>query len=167
VNGLEHVMVFLASLMANLFPAFSGDGAGLNQLPVLIFPGLPFAVALATHKVASVALGIGATIRHLREEPLERHLVTPVLAFGPPGVIVGANVILNVPERAAEVALGLLTAELGIYSWLNPQLGQSVVRMHSDRRGVLVGGLVLFGIGVLNGSLTSGTGLFVTMWQVH
>lgn len=65
------------------------------------------------------------------------------------------------------MALGLLTAGLGIYSWLNPQLGQSVVRMHSDRRGVLVGGLVLFGIGVLNGSLTSGTGLFVTMWQVR
>lgn len=61
----------------------------------------------------------------------------------------------------------LLTAGLGIYSLLNPQLGQSVVRMHSDRRGVLVGGLVLFGIGVLNGSLTSGTGLFVTMWLVR
>ena len=53
----------------------------------------------------------------------------------------------------------LLTAGLGIYSWLNPQLGQSVVRMHSDRRCVLVG--------VLNGSLTSGTGLFVTMWLVR
>jgi len=63
--------------------------------------------------------------------------------------------------------LGLLTAGLGIYSWLNPQLGQSVERLHSDRRGVLVGGLVLFGIGVLNGSLTSGTGLFVTMWLVR
>ena len=99
MNGLEHVMLFLVSLMANLFSAFSGGGAGLIQLPVLIFLGLPFAVALATHKVASVALGIGATIRHLREEPLERHLVTPVLAFGPPGVIVGANVILNVPRK--------------------------------------------------------------------
>jgi uncharacterized membrane protein YfcA len=32
---------------------------------------------------------------------------------------------------------------------------------------VLVGGLVLFGIGFLNGSLTSGTGLFVTMWLVR
>jgi len=53
-----------------------------------------------------------------------------------------------------------------IYSWLNPQLEQSVERLHSDRRGALVGGLVLFGIGVLNGSLTSGTGLFVTMWLV-
>jgi hypothetical protein len=167
VNGLEHVTLFLVSLVANLFSAFSGGGAGLIQLPALIFLGLPFAVALATHKVASVALGIGATIRHLREEPLERRLVMPILAFGLPGVIVGANVILSVPERAAEVALGLLTAGLGMYSWLNPELGQSVKPLHRDRRGALVGGLVLFGIGILNGSLTSGTGLFVTMWLVR
>jgi hypothetical protein len=88
----------------------------------------------------------------------------PILAFGLPGVIVGANVILSVPERAAEMALGMLTAGLGIYSWLNPELGQVVKPLHRDRRGALAGGLVLFGIGVLNGSLTSGTGLFVTMW---
>jgi len=31
----------------------------------------------------------------------------------------------------------------------------------------LFGGLVLFLIGVLNGSLTSGTGLFVTLWLVR
>lgn len=136
-------------------------------MPVLIFLGLPFAVALATHKVASLALGIGATIRHLREEPLERCLMTLILAFGLPGDIVGARVILNMPERAAEVALGLLTAGLGIYSWLNPGPGQGVKPLHFDRRGVFVGGLVLFGIGVLNGSLTSGTGLFVTMWLIR
>jgi len=99
VSGLEHVMLFL---VANLFPAFSGAA------PALIFPGLPFAVALATHKVASVALGIGATIRHLREELLERRMVMPVLAFGLPGVIVGASVILSVPERAAAYTMILV-----------------------------------------------------------
>lgn len=167
MNGLEHAILFLASLVANLFSAFSGGGAGLIQLPVLIFLGLPFAIALATHKVASVALGIGATLRHLREGPLDRRLVADILAFGLPGVIVGANVILNVPERAAEVALGLLTAGLGGYSWLNPELGQAVQARHRNRRSTLIGGLTLFGIGVLNGSLTSGTGLFVTMWLVR
>jgi uncharacterized protein len=167
VNGLEQLMLFLVSLVANLFSAFSGGGAGLIQLPVLIFLGLPFAIALATHKVASVALGIGATIRHLREESLERRLVTDILAFGLPGVIVGASVILKVPERPAEVALGLLTAGLGVYSWFNPELGQAVRPVRRDRRGTLVGGFALFGIGALNGSLTSGTGLFVTLWLVR
>jgi len=42
-----------------------------------------------------------------------------------------------------------------------------VLSVHRDRRGMLAGGLVLFGIGVLNGSLTSGTGLFVTIWLVR
>ena len=167
MNALEQVALFLVSLVANLFSAFSGGGAGLIQLPALIFLGLPFTVALATHKVASVALGIGATIRHLREERLERRLAMTILVFGLPGVVVGANIILNVPERGAEVALGVLTAGLGVYSWLNPGLGQTVQHTHRDRPGMLVGGLVLFGIGILNGSLTSGTGLFVTLWLVR
>ena len=107
MNGLEQLILFLVSLVANLFSAFSGGGAGLIQLPVLIFMGLPFAIALATHKVASIALGIGATIRHLRERPLQRPLVLYILGFGLPGVILGANIILGVPERLAEIALGI------------------------------------------------------------
>ena len=167
MNALEQITLFLISLVANLFSAFSGGGAGLVQLPALIFLGLPFGVALGTHKVASVALGIGATIRHLREDRLERRLVTYILAFGLPGVVLGANIILSVPERGAEVSLGILTAGLGFYSMLNPGLGQSVQPAHRDHTGVLIGGLVLFGIGILNGSLTSGTGLFVTLWLVR
>jgi uncharacterized membrane protein YfcA len=167
VNGLEQLVLFLVSLVANLFSAFSGGGAGLIQLPVLIFLGLPFAIALATHKVASVALGIGATVRHLREQSLERPLALFILGFGLPGVILGANVILGVPERAAEVALGILTAGLGLYSWLNPGLGQELQPVNRGRGGRFFGGLVLFLIGVLNGSLTSGTGLFVTLWLVR
>jgi len=141
---LEQAVLFLISLVANMFSAFSGGGAGLIQLPALIFLGLPFAIALATHKVASVALGIGATVRHLREEPLERRLAAIILLAGLPGVVLGAGSILQVPERLAEVALGILTAGLGIYSWLNPQLGQTVQPSHRDRHGSLTGALVLF-----------------------
>ena len=164
---VEQLALFLISLVANLFSAFSGGGAGLIQLPALIFLGLPFVVALATHKVASVALGIGATLRHLREGGIEKYLSLFILASGLPGVIVGANVIIGIPGRVAEIALGLLTTGLGLYSWLNPSLGQVQVARHRDTRGFIQGGLVLFVIGVLNGSLTSGTGLFVTLWLVR
>jgi uncharacterized membrane protein YfcA len=167
VNGVEQLVLFLVSLVANLFSAFSGGGAGLIQLPVLIFMGLPFTIALATHKVASVALGIGATVRHLREQPLDRPLALLILGFGLPGVILGANIILGVPERSAEVALGVLTAGLGVYSWLNPALGQQIQPVNRGFGRRLIGGLVVFLIGILNGSLTSGTGLFVTLWLVR
>ncbi|MCK5639938.1 MAG: sulfite exporter TauE/SafE family protein [Gammaproteobacteria bacterium] len=164
---LEQLLLFSVSLLANTLSAFAGGGAGLLQLPVLIFLGLGFAVALATHKVASVALGIGATLRHLRESSLERRFVAFILVTGLPGVVLGASFILQVPERLAEIALGLLTMGVGIYSWFKAELGQIHTPQNRDVRGLSIGGLGLFSIGVLNGSLTSGTGLFVTLWLVR
>ncbi len=164
---LDHALIFAISLVANVFSALSGGGAGLIQLPVLILLGLPFGVALATHKVATVALGIGATIRHLRESHLERQFALFMVIAGVPGVILGASVILRVPDRSAQIALGFLTMALGIYSVFSPQLGQLNTPVHRDRRGYVIGGLTLFLIGMLNGSLTSGTGLFVTLWLIR
>ena len=163
----EQLLLFIISLVANFFSALAGGGAGLIQLPALIFLGLPFALALATHKVASVALGVGATLRHLRSSRLERRFALYILACGVPGVLLGASVILQVPDRSAEIALGVLTMGLGFYSALSPNMGQVLAVTNRHQRGMLIGGAVLFFIGVLNGSLTSGTGLFVTLWLVR
>jgi hypothetical protein len=160
VNWTEQLILLLVSLVANVFSAFAGGGAGLLQFPALIFLGLPFGVALATHKVASVALGVGATLRHLREKSLEWKFSLFILATGLPGVIVGAAFILDVPDALARFALGILTIGLGLYSFFNRQLGLTHAPIHRTRHGYAVGGLGLFAVGVLNGSLTSGTGLF-------
>ena len=95
---LEQILIFTISLVANIFSALSGGGAGLIQLPVLIFLGLPVGVAVATHKVATVALGVGATRRHLKESRLERRFALFIVASGLPGVILGASFILQVPD---------------------------------------------------------------------
>jgi len=167
VIPVEQLLLFVLSLVANAFSAFAGGGAGLLQLPVLIFLGLPFGVALATHKVASVALGVGATIRHMRQNTLERYFVLFILGCGLPGVVLGASVILRLSDRSAEFALGCLTVALGLYSWFKPQLGQEFSPRNRSGMGLLLGGMGLFCIGFLNGSLTSGTGLFVTLWLVR
>lgn len=166
LDVLLHLALFLIALLANAFSAFVGGGAGLLQLPALIFLGLPFAIALATHKVATVALGVGATARHLRHGTLDLRFALFLLATGLPGVVAGALVILHIPDRAAEVALGLLTMALGLYSWWKPNLGLIHEPRRRDRRGLLVGGVALFALGVLNGSLTSGSGLFVTLFLI-
>jgi uncharacterized protein len=150
-----------------MLSALAGGGAGLLQLPALIFLGLPFAVALATHKVASVALGVGATLRYLRGGGLTWPFSLFILACGLPGVVVGASVILYLPERIAEVTLGLLTIGLGVYSWRRPDLGLARREVAEDLHRKLTGGFVLCFIGVVNGSLTSGSGLFVTLWLVR
>lgn len=167
MNLTEQLLLFIVSLVANLFSAFAGGGAGLLQFPALIFLGLPFGVALATHKVASVALGVGATLRHARERTIDWRFSIFILGAGLPGVVLGAAFILDVPDRIAQVLLGVLTIALGLYSYIKAQLGLEHAPRNRDRRGYVLGALGLFAIGVLNGSLTSGTGLFCTIWLVR
>lgn len=167
MDWAEQLILLLVSLAANVFSAFAGGGAGLLQFPALIFLGLPFGIALATHKVATVALGVGATLRHLKEKSLEGRFSLFILATGLPGVVAGAAFILDVPEAAARISLGVLTIGLGLYSFFNKQLGLEHTPRHRTRHGYAVGGLGLFLVGVLNGSLTSGTGLFCTIWLVR
>ena len=160
-------ILFVASLIANVFSALSGGGAGLIQFPMLIFLGLPFGVALATHKVASVFLGVGAILRHLKESHLERRFSMVILGAGLPGVLLGASTILQVPEDYATAALGLLTLGLGVYSVFKPKLGMSFEPRNRTGSGLWVGMAGLFAVGFLNGSITSGTGLFLTIWLIR
>lgn len=161
------LVLFFVSLAANLLSALAGGGAGLLQLPALLMMGLPFATALATHKIASVALGVGAGFRHLRTGSVSARRSLAILGAGLPGVWVGAHLILGIPERQAELMLGLLTLGLGVYSFISKGLGLAAEHRTLSPAASFTGYAVLFGIGVLNGSLTSGTGLFVTIWLVR
>jgi len=163
----NQIILLVVSIVANLFSALAGGGAGLLQLPAVIFLGLTFSTALATHKVASVALGVGATIRHMREGSLDKQFAAFILLTGLPGVVTGSILIINVPDRVAELSLGVLTIGLAVYSFLQKTLGQTSVLKNRNIQGYVIGGLILYLIGVLNGSLTSGTGLFVTLWLVR
>ena len=163
---LLQLALFGGALVANALSALAGGGAGLVQLPLLMLLGLPFPFALATHKLASVALGVGATLRHARERSLDPGMAALMLLSGLPGVWLGARLVLAVPPRLCTLLLGMLTIALGIYSASRPQLGRHSQPKRHGIAGLLLGGLGLFTIGVLNGSLTSGTGLFVTLWLV-
>ena len=166
----ELVLLFLLCLIAigaNFLSAFSGGGAGLVQLPALILLGLPFSKALATHKLASVALGIGASIRHSQEKDFSKFYTTLILGCGLPGVFIGSNIILFIPNEVSTLALGILTLLLGIFSSKRTSKQEKECKKKFNTFKVFCGGFVIFIIGMINGSITSGTGLFVTLWLVN
>ncbi|MDQ6961243.1 MAG: sulfite exporter TauE/SafE family protein [Mariprofundaceae bacterium] len=163
----EQLLLFFISLTANTFSSLAGGGAGLIQLPALLMLGLPFSIALATHKVASVALGLGACVRYFKEDLLQRRLALLMLFSGLPSVVLGGLLIVRIPDHIATVSLGILTIGLGIYSALNPNLGNSNQPKNMHTKGMILGAFGLSFIGFINGSLTSGTGLFATMFLVR
>ena len=163
---ISQILLGFISFLSNFISALSGGGAGLIQLPALLFLGLPFSKALATHKVASVALGFGASVPHLNKNSLQIKYAFLILISGIPGVILGAYTSYILPGSLSTTLLGLLTLFLSFYSIRKKNLGCSNQKISINKSRILLGSSGLFIIGFLNGYLSSGTGLFVTIWMI-
>ena len=163
---ISQILLGFISFLSNFISALSGGGAGLIQLPALIFFGLPFSKALATHKVASVALGFGASVPHLKKNSLQIKYAFFILMSGIPGVLLGAYTSSLLPNNFSTTLLGFLTLFLSFYSINQKKLGSSNQITPIDNLRILIGSLGLFIIGFFNGYLSSGTGLFVTIWMI-
>ncbi len=162
---ISQIILGMVSIFSNFISALSGGGAGLIQLPALLFFGLPFSKALATHKVASVALGLGASIPHLRRDRLQSKYAFLIIIAGIPGVLLGSYTSSILPSKFSTSLLGFLTLFLSFYSINNKKLGRHNQSVPINKLTILFGSLGLFIIGFLNGYLSSGTGLFVTIWM--
>jgi len=167
MDWINSALLFFGSLTASTLSSIAGGGAGLLQFPLLIFIGLPFPIALATHKIATVAMGLGAAGSHLSSKTLDIPLMSYLIAVGSLGVVLGANLVVNIDGDTGERLLGILILCLGIYSRTKPDLGHQEVPAHRNIAGWIIGGLALILLGIFNGSLTAGSGLVVTLFLVR
>ena len=159
----KSISIFLVSLFSNTFSAISGGGAGLIQFPALILFGIPYYQALATHKLATVALGIGGSLRNYKSLGNDFFIACQILVIGIPGVIFGSSIVEYISEKYLYLFLGVISILLAFYSFLKPDLGLSSVRYKLDLINKIRFLIFIFLIGILNGSISSGTGLLVTI----
>ncbi len=159
----KSIPIFLISFFSNTFSAISGGGAGLLQFPSLILFGVPYSQALASHKLATVALGIGGSLRNYKSLKNDINISSQILIFGLPGVIFGASIVEFISEEYLYLILGLFSIFLAIYSFLEPNLGLSSDKINLKIANKIRFLISIFFIGVLNGSISSGTGLLVTI----
>ena len=159
----KSIYIFLISFFSNTFSAISGGGAGLLQLPALILSGVPYYQALASHKFATVALGIGGSLRNYKSLGNDISVAWQILIFGLPGVIFGASVVEYISENYLYLILGIVSILLAFYSLLKPDLGISSGNNNLNLVQKIRFFIFIFLIGILNGSISSGTGLLVTI----
>jgi uncharacterized protein len=161
---LEQISLLLISLISNIFSAFSGGGAGVIQLPaILLLFNIPFIDALAIHKIATVALGIGATSKFSKIINFEKELVSKLLLIGLPGVYIGAQMISIIDDKIARLLLGGLIITISLYSYKKKNYGENEYKYPNTIINNLIGYTLVFFTGFLNGSLSAGTGLVFTI----
>lgn len=110
--------MFVAVIFARQWPfRFVGWRRGFDSVSCLIL-GLSFGKT-DTHKVASVALGLGASIKHLKAKTLRWRESAIILGAGLPGVVLGSVFVFQIPDQWAQLALGCLTCSLGCIPFLS------------------------------------------------
>ena len=123
----------------------TGFGATAITVPVLAhFLPLSYLVPLMVLLDMFSAVLVGTSGR----EHLSKAEVRNLVPFMMIGFVVGATVLVGVPDRGLRIALGIFAATIGIYSIFNPRLGGTISRWWSIPAGI-VGGAVatVFGAG--------------------
>ena len=162
-NLYKSIYIFLISFFSNTFSAISGGGAGLLQLPGLILSGVPYYQALASHKFATVALGLGGSLRNYKSLRNDIYVAWQILIYGLPGVILGASIVEFISEKYLYLFLGIFSILLAFYSFRKSDLGLSSRNNKLNLINKIRFLIFIFLIGILNGSISSGTGLLVTI----
>jgi len=157
------LFLFIISFLSNIFSAISGGGAGLIQLPALLLFGIPYYQALSLHKFATVALGIGGSLRNFSSFNSDLLIILSLLIIGIPGVLIGSSLVMIISNEYLYLIIGLLSIFLGSYSFTRPNLGVIVINKDIDYVIWMKFIVSVFIIGILNGSISSGTGLLVTI----
>ena len=160
----EQIYLLIISFISNIFSAFSGGGAGVIQLPaILLLFNITFINALAVHKIATIALGIGATSKFINTITFKKDLLIKLLLAGLPGVFMGAQLISFTDDQFARLLLGILIISISLYSYKTKNHGEIEYEYSNTLKNNLTGYSLIFFTGFLNGSLSAGTGLIFTI----
>lgn len=123
----------------------SGFGSTLVAVPILAhFLPVSYLVPMMALLDCASAAFVGSSSReHLSKEELKR-----LIPFMLVGFVIGATVLVGVPDRYLRVALGIFAATVGIHSILNPSLHRTISRFWSIPAGMIGGAIAtVFGAG--------------------
>ncbi len=160
-------VVFTIGILAGFMNTLAGGGS-LLTLPILIFMGLPTAVANGTNRIAIIAQCLSAVAGFKRKGVSNFKLS---LLFSIPGVlgaIIGAQIAIDISDALFKRVLAIIMLlVLGLILW-NPAKRLHVNRQTSRDNPISLGRnqliatmIVLFFIGIYGGFIQVGVGFII------
>ena len=150
-------LIFLVGGLAGFWGSITGGG-GLISIPLLIFFGLPPQIAIATNKFGGLGLGLGATIKFLKNKLIIWKYVPIFIILGGIGAYLGTNILLKTDERILSRIVGLILLLVLPAIFLNKKAG--IERMVIKKSSKILGYFFYFLIMIFGGFFGGGTGIF-------
>lgn len=155
----EILLVLITGFVAGIINTMAAGGS-LLTLPVLIFLGLPSAVANGTNRVAIVLQSITATTNFYRKGYFDKKLS---LMLGIPaiiGSIIGANLAIAISDQLFNYILAFIMVVTVLFIAIKPKVDITANNNYSKKRKVL-GMIAFFFIGIYGGFIQAGVGFFI------
>jgi len=160
-------LLFVAGIVAGILNILAGGGS-LLTLPLLIFMGLPGAVANGTNRIAIFCQNIFAIRGFSKRGVMPLQLA---LLCTPPALLgswVGANLAINLDDQVFKRVLALIMIGVLVFTATDPmkRFRQEDVKFGLWRKVVIV--ISFFGVGIYGGFVQAGVGfLIITALLVH
>ena len=150
METLGPVIIFIAATGASAFGTLIG-GASLITIPTLIILGLPPHIAIGTDRFGVIGLGTAGLYAFHRKKMIDYRIASLMALPTFLGSILGANLVLAVPENLLRIIIVVTNVLCMLYLILVPKVGIEEKKHTASKLQYLVGGIFCFIIGIYGG----------------
>lgn len=136
----------------------SGGGSSIINLPVLLWLGVPFPLAVASGQVNSTFWVLPAAYNYLKDKKIDWIFLITFSVIGLIGAYFGVEVVINTNSRTLETVIGILILLLVTYTYFQKGIGLSEIKTYSTTRQTLAYPFALL-LGFYESVFGSGNGI--------
>ena len=156
-----HVLLLFGTGIAAGFLNTVAFGGSLIALPVLIFLGLPTAVANGTNRVAIFFQNLSA-IMGFRRKGVSDFGYSILLAIPAViGAVIGATIATDIKDAVFNLILAVVMITMLVLTLINPTERLKNRIESRDKRSKIIAMVVFFFIGIYGGFIQAGVGLLI------
>lgn len=141
-----------------------GSG-GLISIPLLIIFGLPAPVAIATDRIGSFGLTLGAVPKYWRAKKIVWGQIPVFFGIALLGGLLGANIMLSFDQKILSKLVGIIMISVLPFILLRKDIG--IQKLNKSRAKNIVGYIVFFAVMIYAGFFGGGSGTLVIYTLIY
>ncbi len=156
-----HVLLLFGTGIAAGFLNTVAFGGSLLALPVLIFLGLPTAVANGTNRIAILCQNFSAIMGFRRKGVSDFNYSILLAIPAVIGAVIGATIAVDIKDAVFNLILAVVMITMLVLTLINPTERLKDRIESKDTRSKIIAMVVFFFIGIYGGFIQAGVGLLV------
>lgn len=154
------ILILVTGLLCGVINTLAGSGS-LISLPILMFIGLPPHVANGTNRIGILFQNLVSTFNFKRQKILDVKMGWKVAIPSILGSLAGAFIVLELNERAIEIAVAVVLLIMLVPIFYKPRKWLHGTQPEEIQTNVWLRFLIFFVIGAYGGFIQAGVGIFL------